>query len=85
MPRLVDGQLTPAQLIQALTVLEADGPDTPMTLAEVTEWLSLHVDRPHPPAPSTPPGARGARFRRRHNRPAGLPGRLQRTEAVRAA
>lgn len=74
MPVLIDGQLTPAKLIAALAVLEADGPETPMTLAEVTEWLSLHVRRP-PPPPKAPPPPGDRRRIRRQNLPAGRPGR----------
>ena len=85
MPRLVDGQITPDQLLEAFTVLKADGPDESMTLAEVIDWLSLHVQRPHPPTSSNPPGARGARIRKRYGTPAGRPGRLRRVEASAAA
>lgn len=85
MPLLVDGQLTPDLLIEALNVLKADGPGDPMTLAQIHEWLSLHVRQPHPPSPSVLFGARGARSRRRYARPAGSPGHLRRTTAIRAA
>lgn len=85
MPRLVDGQLTADQLIEALIVLKADGPSEPMMLSEVYDWLRLHVQRPHPPSPSTPPGTRDARARRRYATPAGRPGRLTRPESRIAA
>lgn len=75
MPRLVDGKITAAQLVEAFTVLDTDGPETPMTLKEVIAWLELHVDRPHPPAPSQPPGTRGVRRPPRRREPAGRPGR----------
>ena len=85
MPRLVDGQLSLDDLRQAITVLKADGPEVPMTLSEVVDWLELHVSRrPHPPAKSTPPGTRGPRVRRRYSTPAGRPGRV-RSEAHAAA
>lgn len=85
MPTLVDGQLTPAKLIDAFTVLQADGPEEPMTLDEVVNWLDLHVRRPKPPTSSSPPGARGARTRRRYTKPAGAPGRIHRLGASAAA
>ena len=86
MPALIDGQLSLDQLRQAIAVLHGDAEETPMTLSEVVDWLELHVRRsPHPPAPSTPPGTRGARTRRRYRTPAGRPGRLHRQEASQAA
>lgn len=85
MPRLVDGQLTADLLLEAMAVLKADGPDTPMTLDEVVDWLELHVERPRPPSPSKPPGTRGVRVRRRYRTPAGRPGRLHRIERAAAA
>lgn len=85
MPPLVDGQLTPDLLIEALNVLKADGPAGPMTLAQVHEWLRLHVRQPHPPSPSITPAARDARTRRRYARPAGSPGHLRQRTARAAA
>lgn len=84
MPRLVDGQLTTDALHQAIDVLAADGPAMPMTLAEVVDWLTRHVQPSHPPSPSTPPGTRGVR-RRRRQFPAGLPGRKRATTEARIA
>lgn len=85
LPALVDGQLSLDDLRKAIAVLHHDGEETPMTLSEVVDWLELHVRRsPHPPSPSTPPGTRGARTRRRYRTPAGRPGRM-RSEARAAA
>lgn len=83
MPRLVDGQLTPSLLIEALEVLRHDGPDDPMTLDDVKLWLELNVQSPRPPSPSSAPGQRGPRRRRNYNAPAGRPG--QRRPATEAA
>lgn len=74
MPRLVDGQLTPALIIEALEVLRADGPGEPMLLEEIVGWLRLHVESPRPPGAS---GAAGRSVRRRRH-PAGAPGRMKR-------
>lgn len=86
MPLLVDGQLSIDDLRAAIEVLHADGPETPMTLSEVVEWLELHVRQsPRPPSPSKPPGTRGKRARRRYATPAGRPGRIKPVEARAAA
>ncbi|MCC6619487.1 MAG: hypothetical protein IT341_10675 [Chloroflexi bacterium] len=74
MPRLVDGQLTPTLLIEALAVLRDDGPEEPMTLDDVVLWLQTNVLRPRPPSPSKPLGTRGARRRGMYHAPAGRPG-----------
>ncbi|HYI66363.1 MAG TPA: hypothetical protein VEW95_05530 [Candidatus Limnocylindrales bacterium] len=84
MPLLVDGHLTIAKLREAAAAAIHDGEQ--MTFEEGLEWLALNVHPdPHPPSPSTPPGTRGARVRRRYRTPAGRPGRLRTTEARAAA